>query len=360
MTSHVEFDLRALCRDYGDIAAEASSCRSSAALFDFSFMRCIRVCGPEAAVIVQTLTPRRMDDLMTGRIRYALRVDAHGHVLDDVTIRRLDSETFEVFAATGGVLAQLHAAATSITSVRDLSEETAILAVQGPSSLRALAGMGLAAQLRTLPYFGHVQASFAGVGCRIGRLGYTGERGFEIILPRAARDVVWAMLARGARPAGFAAADILRIEAGFPLFANELLFPVSPDELGLARFATEPDAASGPRPSARHTHPIRLVSFQARCDCDPTLWRPPRDVPFPPAPGGLLPTSACRSIITGAILGLGYACDANAATHLIDVTGEFRDIREVSLPLYDPRKRRPRGGWHDDLSPEPAAGPSFI
>jgi aminomethyltransferase len=360
VTSNVEFDLRALRRDYGEIAAEASSCRSSAALFDFSFMRCIRVCGPEAVMVVQTLTPRRMDDLMTGRIRYALRIDAHGHVLDDVTIWRLDSETFEVFAATSDVLAQLHAAAAPTTLVRDLSEETAILAVQGPSSLRALASMGLAAQLRALPYFGHVQASIAGVGCRIGRLGYTGERGFEIILPRAARDAVWAMLARDARPAGFAATDILRIEAGFPLFVNEFLFPVSPTELGLARFATEPDAASGPLPSARRAHPIRLVSFEARCDCEPILWRPRRDVPFPPEPGILLPTSACRSIITGAILGLGYVCGANTATQLIDVTTEFQDIRRVSLPLYDPHKRRPRGGWHDDLSPEPAAGPSFI
>jgi aminomethyltransferase len=354
--SDLEFDLCALRRDFGDIVTEASSCRSAAALFDFSFMRCIRVCGPQAGALVQTLTPRRIDDLMPGRIRYALRVNARGHVLDDITIWRLDPETFEVFAATGDALAQLHAAAASTSSVCDLSGETAIFAVQGPSSLRALAGMGVAAQLRALPYFGHVQASIAGVLCRIGRLGYTGERGFEIILPRDAHDAVWAVLARCARPAGFAAADILRIEAGFPLFANEFLFPVSAAELGLVRFATSPDAASGSPRSAQYTPPVRLVSFQAQCDCDPILWRPSRDAPFPPAPGTLLPTSACRSIVTGAVLGLGYACGANAPTDLFDSTRQFRDIREASLPFYDPQKRRPRGGWHDDLSPQPAAG----
>jgi glycine cleavage system T protein (aminomethyltransferase) len=351
MTSDVEFDLRALHRDYGDIGAEARSCRSTAALFDFSFMRRIRVRGPRASALVQTLTPRWIEDLVPGRIRYALRVGAGGRVLGDVTIWRLDAESFEVFAGTGDVLTQLQAAAGSTTSVRDLSEETAIFALQGPSSLRALAGVSSTARLGALPYFGHVQESVAGVACRVGRLGYTGERGFEIIVPRAARDAVWTMLAQHARPAGFAAADILRIEAGFPLFANELLFPVSAAELGLTRFAAEPDAPCRP-PSAQRADPIRLVSFEAMCDRDPILWHPPRDATFPPTPGTLLATSACRSIITGAILGLGYARDAHGAARLFDPTRQFRDIREVSVPFYDPHKRRPRGGWRDDLSPE--------
>jgi glycine cleavage system aminomethyltransferase T len=353
VTSDLDFDLHTLPRDYGDVRAEARSCRSAAALFDFSFMRRIDVRGPRANALVQTLTPRRINDLMPGYIRYALRVGAGGRVLSDITIWRLDAESFEVFAGTGDAFAHLQAAAGSTASVFDLSRETAIFAVQGPSSLRALAGVASTAQLRALPYFGHVQESIAGVACRVGRLGYTGERGFEIIVPRDARAAIWTMLARHARPAGFAAADILRIEAGFPLFANELLFPVSAAELGLARFAAGPDAPCTP-PSPQRAGPIRLLSFQAVCDRDPILWRPPRDATFPPAPGSLLATSACPSIITGAILGLGYTCDAHGAAHLFDPTGQFRDIREVSLPFYDPHKRRPRGGWRDDLSPEGA------
>jgi aminomethyltransferase len=353
VTSDIDFDLRTLPRDYGDVRAEARSCRSAAALFDFSFMHRIGIRGPRAHALVQTLTPRQIDDLMPGHIRYALRVGAGGRVLSDVTIWRLDAETFEVFAGTGDAFAHLQAAAGSTTSVCDLSQETAIFAVQGPSSLRALAGVSSTAQLRALAYFGHVQESVAGVACRVGRLGYTGERGFEVIVPRAARAAIWTMLAQHARPAGFAAADILRIEAGFPLFANEFLFPVSAAGLGLARFAAGPDAPCRSR-SAQGAGSIRLVSFQAVCDCDPILWRPPRDATFPPAPGSLLATSACRSIVTGEILGLGYACDAHGAAHLFDPTGQFRDIHEVSVPFYDPYKRRPRGGWRDDLSPEGA------
>jgi aminomethyltransferase len=348
VTRDTAFDFRALPRDYGGIRAEAHSCRSAAALFDFSFMHRTSVRGSGASALVQTLTPRRIDDLMPGHIRYALRVGGDGRVLDDITVWRLDAETYEVFAGTADVFAHLQAARGPTSSVCDLSGETAILAVQGPSSLRALAAVSPAAQLRALPYFGHAGESVAGVACRVGRLGYTGERGFEIIAPRGARDVIWAALAEHARPAGFAAADILRIEAGFPLFANEFAFPVSAAEVGLSRFAARPETAT--LCAVQRAHAIRLIAFQAQCDCDPILWRARREAPFPPAPGSLLATSACRSIISDTILGLGYACEANGAAQLVDPGGQFREIREVSMPFYDPHKRRPRGGWRDDLS----------
>jgi len=204
------FDIAALRADYGDVRAEAMSCRSAAALFDFSFMSRVRIEGPGANELIATLTPRRIDDLTPGRIRYALRVAADGRVLGDLTIWRLDAASFEIFSGSDDGLGHLQPPAGSIASVSDLSSETAILAVQGPASLRALSAAGSAAELRSLPYFAHVRANIAGVACRVGRLGYTGERGFEIVLPRAAREVVWTALARHARPAGFAAVDILR------------------------------------------------------------------------------------------------------------------------------------------------------
>jgi glycine cleavage system aminomethyltransferase T len=355
VTSDSSFDLRALRRDYGDARAEARSCRSAAALFDFSFMRRLVVRGSGAQALVQTLTPRPMHDLAPGRIRYALRLDTAGNVLSDITIWRHDTETFEVFGGRPDEFAHLQASTGSAVSVCDVSGETAIFAVQGPLSLRALAGVALIAALKTLPYFAHAPASIGGVKCRIGRLGYTGERGFEIILPKRAREAVWALLAEHARPAGFAAADVLRIEAGFLLFSNEFLFPVSPSELGLGRFAATPECGQAfpPRMS-----PIRLVSFQAQCDHEPILWQPLKDAVFPPPLGTLLVTSACRSIVSGEILGLGYACRAQGVPHLVDPSGHFREIREVVVPFHDTRKRRPRGGWDDDLLP--AGADSFI
>jgi glycine cleavage system T protein (aminomethyltransferase) len=342
-------DIHALHRDYGDVGTEAASCRAAAALFDFSFMSRIRIEGPAASELIGTLTPRRVDDLVPGRIRYALRLAADGGVLEDLTIWRLDAETFEIFSATGDGLTQLQPAAGSRVSVRDLSSETAIFAVQGPASLRALAALSPVEHLPALPYFAHSPAEISGVACRVGRLGYTGERGFEIILPRTARDMIWTKLARHARPAGFAAADILRIEAGFLLFANELCVPVAAAELGLDRFAAGPGA---PCPGRARKRRVRLLCFGASCDAEPVLWRPRPDASFPPARGELLVTSACRSVVTKEVLGLGYAAVASRSTQLVDPAGQFHEIREVSLPFFDPRKRRPRGGWRKDRWPQ--------
>jgi aminomethyltransferase len=350
------FDVRALTRDFGDVRGEATSCRSAAALFDFSFMSRLRIEGPGACALIAKLTPRRIDDLAAGRIRYALRVDASGRVRGDLTIWRLDRERFEIFTGIGDELAALQAAAGSTASVHDLSSDSAILALQGPASLQALAALSAVEPLRALPYFGHMGSSIAGVPCRIGRLGYTGERGFEIVLPRAEREAIWAILARDARPAGFAAADLLRIEAGFVLFANELRFPVSSAELRLERFAPEPGLAGVARAAERR---VRLLCFRAASACEPVLWQPSQSgMPFPPPPGAIVVSSACRSILAGDVLGLGYALAAPWPANLVDAAGQFHDICEVSLPFYDPGKRRPRGGWRDDLLPE--CGPSFI
>jgi len=339
------FDVRALTRDFGDVQGEAASCRSAAALFDFSFMSRLGIEGPGACALIAKLTTRRIDDLVPGRIRYALRVDAAGRVRGDLTIWRLDCERFDVCSGIGDELAELQAAAGSTASVHDLSTDTAILALQGPASLKALAAVSEVEPLRALPYFAHMGSSIAGVPCRIGRLGYTGERGFEIVLPRVECEAIWTI-----RPAGFAAADLLRIEAGFVLFANELRFPVSSAELGLERFAPEPGHERVSQPGERR---VRLLCFRAACACEPVLWQPsPSGTPFPPPPGTIAVTSACRSILAGDVLGLGYALAAPSAANLVDAAGQFHDLCEVSLPFYDPGKRRPRGGWREDLLPE--------
>lgn len=327
----------ALVRDYGDPAGEAATCRSDAALFDFSFMHRARIEGPQAARLVQRLTPRLVTDLPPGRIRYALHLDAAGHVRADLTIWRIDETTFEVFSGRADEVALLRVTDVAGAAVIDLTAETATLAVQGPRSLACLAAFASQDQLRDLAYFAHAAMTVAGVPCRVGRLGYTGECGFEIVAPRAARDALWTALAERARPAGFAAADMLRIEAGFILFANELRFPVTPAELGLAHFAAAPDEAPC----------IRLVGFSAETDRDPALFAPSANATFPPPPGTILVTSACCSVVLGRTIGLGYVT-AESSPGLIDPSGVFHAVTAVHLPFVDPEKRRPRGDWTDD------------
>lgn len=329
--------LGALIRDYGDCAGEAAACRTDAALFDFSFMHRVRVAGPLAARLVQSLTPRPIADLAPGRIRYALHVDAAGHARGDLTIWRIDATAFDVFSGRADEIALLRAADSAAAAVTDLTGETATLAVQGPRSLACLSGLAPLEKLRDLAYFAHAATTVAGLPCRAGRLGYTGERGFEIILPRAAKDALWTALAQRARPAGFAAADMLRIEAGFILFANELRFPVTPAELGLARFAAAPETVTR----------VRLVGFRAQSESDPVLFAPRSESAFPPAAGTILATSACRSIAAGGIIGLGYVAAAELPGDLVDPTGIFHAVTAVRLPFIDPDKRRPRADWDD-------------
>ena len=178
---------------------------------------------------------------------------------------------------------------------------------------------------------------FVGVPCLIGRLGYTGEAGFEIIAPRASASELWKELSHHLRPAGFVAADMLRIEAGFVLFANEFRLPVAPAEAGLGRFY---------QPPHRLSPQIKLVSFQAEAAGLSWPWQPSPAIRRPQAPGIVAVTSACNSIVAGGILALGYVhVSTQAGMALHDPTGTFRNIRLTSMPFYDAKKQRPRAVW---------------
>jgi glycine cleavage system aminomethyltransferase T len=146
-------------------------------------------------------------------------------------------------------------------------------------------------------------------------------------------------LAERARPAGFAAADILRIEAGFILFANELSLRVTPAELGLASFA---DPSASNRGDA-----LTLVAFTAETASRPVLWQNAAPPMHSGRPDEIFVTSACWSPLANATLGLGYVQRASGSysTSLRDPSGEFDDIRLVGRPFFDPEKRRPRKPW---------------
>lgn len=343
-------DLATLVRDYGDIDGEVGACRRACALFDFSFISRARVTGAGALAALARLQPRPMHDLPPGRIRYALRIGSNSAVLADLTIWNLGRDCYEVMSGRHVDVADLASFCAAGTTWEDLGDETAIFAVQGPATLEALVGLTDTARLARLPYFGHGVFTVAGVECRIGRLGYTGERGFELILPRADGPGLWHALAERARPAGFAAADCLRIEAGFILFANECRLGATPGEMGLERFAGATPANRRPR--------IRLVCFKGETPDRPILWQPAPDATVPTHPSEIAVTSACHSAQEDCAVGLGYvrAEAVGEGRQIQDPGGHFRRMRLTSLPLYDRRKMRPRTAWPaDGIDREPAS-----
>ncbi len=341
-----DLDLTAVVRDYGDPYGEARACRYACALFDFSFMSRARVSGAGALAALARLQPRPMHDLPVGHIRYALRIGSGGAVLADLTIWNLGADRYEVMSGRHVDIADLASFCAPGTTCEDLSGETAVFAVQGPAALKAFAGLTDTARLARLPYFGHEAFTVAGLECRIGRLGYTGERGFELILPRRDGPGLWRALAERARPAGFAAADCLRIEAGFILFVNECRFGATAREMGLHRFAGTESASARPR--------VRLACFKADTVQRPVLWQPAPGAKLPGHPSEIAISSACHSVLEDCTVGLGYVRTeaVGDANEVHDPAGYFRRIRLASRPLYDPHKTRPREAWSEnDIDP---------
>jgi aminomethyltransferase len=323
--------------DFGDAAAEARACRSDCALFDFSFLECARLTGIGARRVVEAFAGRSLATLEPGKIRYALRVNPTGEVAADLTVWRTGEDSYEVMSGRRAEITDLLRHADSSVAVADIGRDAAIFAVQGPRALEALSRLGDVSRIERLPYFSFSEASLNGVVCRIGRLGYTGEAGFEIVAPRGAARALWDRLSAYARPSGFVAMDMLRIEAGFVLFCNEFCLPVSPREAGLERFHR---STASPFPQ------LTLISFRAEADVLRVPWQPPSDLRRPAEPGEIAVTSACHSNAAGGILGLGYMrADTDPDAGLRDPTGTFRGIRRTPLPFYDTAKRRPRTAW---------------
>ena len=325
--------------DFGDPAAEAKACRNYCALFDFSFISTARLGGKGARQAVEKFARRSLGSLAAGKIAYAVRADEDGHARSDLTIWKNGDDSFDVMSGRAEDVGALVSAAGADLRVEDVSAGNVTLALQGPSSLDALRAAGAPPEIGELRYFSFAGCDVAGIPCRVGRLGYTGEAGFEIIAAPHDAAKLRKHLAEYARPAGFIAADALRIEAGFVLFANEFRLPVSPREAGLGKFF---DTGSEATPE------LKLVTFHAGSGAlRPLPWFSAVDPSRPRRPGEIAVTSACRGISRSGIVGLGYVrSETPQAMPLQDPGGVFCDILQMPMPIYDPHKLRPRLEWH--------------
>ncbi|MCM3687738.1 glycine cleavage system aminomethyltransferase GcvT [Kocuria rosea] len=231
---------------YANDVAEHHAVRRAAGLFDLSHMGEVAVEGPQAAAFLDAALVSRLSTLALGRAKYSLLVDEAGRVLDDLITYRLAEDRYLVVpnaANTAVVLQALRERAAGFdVAVEDRTDATALVAVQGPAAQDVLLAAGCADPdaVRGLRYYACVPTRVAGVPALVARTGYTGEDGFELYTtPEHARTVWDALLAageeHGAVPAGLAARDSLRLEAGMPLYGHELGPGVTPFEAGLGR-----------------------------------------------------------------------------------------------------------------------------
>jgi aminomethyltransferase len=228
---------------YKSELAEHETVRSSAGLFDLTHMGEILVEGPEAAIALDRALVGNLSGLAVGRARYTMLCAPDGGVLDDLVVYRLDETRFMVVANASNrtvVAGELRFRAAGLeTEVVDRSLDTALVAVQGPASA-AIVESATGSAVDDLTYYASRPASIGGLRVLLARTGYTGEDGFEIYSPVEHAVEIWQLLTEigdsyDVRPAGLACRDTLRLEAGMPLYGNELTHRTTPFDAGLGR-----------------------------------------------------------------------------------------------------------------------------
>jgi aminomethyltransferase len=227
---------------YRSELAEHKAVREAAGLFDLSHMGEIELTGPEAARALDYALVGKLSAVKVGRARYTMICDGDGGVLDDIVVYRIGEDHYLVVANASNsavVAAELRTRSEGFTvEVTDRSLDCALIAAQGPLSA-GIVGKVCDADLDALPYYAATPTQVAGHDVLLARTGYTGEDGFEVYAESPHATDVWQALtdAGGSSlsPAGLASRDTLRLEAGMPLYGNELTVRMSPFDAGLGR-----------------------------------------------------------------------------------------------------------------------------
>lgn len=232
---------------YQSDLAEHEAVRSAAGLFDVSHMAEFEVAGPDAARYLDYALSNLISTTEAGQAKYTMLLAEHGGVIDDLIVYRIDDTEFLIVANAGNRYPAFEALQERMhgfeVSLVDLSDELALLALQGPQAITILEQT---ADFETLPLddlrpYRFQSAVFDGVEVALARTGYTGEDGFELMLPNHQAAKLWRALLEagtpfGLVPAGLAARDTLRLEAGLPLYGHELSLNIRPDQAKLMRF----------------------------------------------------------------------------------------------------------------------------
>jgi aminomethyltransferase len=335
---------------YASETAEHNAVRSAAGLFDLSHMGEIAVTGPGAGAALDYAVCGWPSALAPGRARYTMLCAPDGGVLDDLVIYRQAADRFLVVANaanTAVVLGELRDRCSG-AQVQDETAATALVAIQGPNAAGILArvtDLGLPA----IRYYAGAYGTVAGRPAWVARTGYTGEDGFEIFCAPEDSERVWTALteaagaggAAGLVPAGLAARDTLRLEAGMPLYGNELGPDVTPYEAGLGRVvrldkpadfvgreALAARAAQGPRQV--------LTGLLARSR------RVPRHGYAVLSQAGKrvgVVTSGAPSPTLGTPIAMAYVETDATGPFGIDIRGKTEPADVTELPFYDRSKQ---------------------
>lgn len=243
----VDFSGWALPIEYTSILKETKAVRSACGLFDASHMGEIIIKGPGAQDFLQSLTPNDISLIHAGQLQYNVFLNEEAGIIDDLMVYNLGNSFLCVVNAsninkvyTWLCKARLQAKYVKADDVEviDESPEISLLSLQGPSSSKIIEEI-FGKVANNLKYMHFVQLSFENKNIIVSRSGYTGEDGFELYCPNIVAPALWdAILEKGKSfcvcLCGLGARDVLRIEAGYPLYGHEINDNTNPLEASLS------------------------------------------------------------------------------------------------------------------------------
>ena len=322
---------------YEGVIPEHLAVRRDCGVFDVSHMGELEVEGPRARELLQSLLSNDLERIGPGKAQYTLLTNEQGGIVDDLIVYEQAPERFLLIVNAANRetdFAWLRDREPSGAMVRDVSDEYALLAVQGP---RAIERLGLP----EAPPFTFAEGEIDGIPCTVNRTGYTGEPGCELLVAAEAGGELWdRVLERGAVPCGLGARDTLRLEVCYPLHGNDIGPDTDAISAGLGWVcALEKDftGADELRRIKERGSERRLAAFVME---DPGI--PRQGMPI--LEGGEV-TSGSHSPMLERGIGMGYvpaelAVPGSQVT--IDVRGRERRARVVKKPIYS--REEPNGG----------------
>lgn len=229
---------------YSSIVKEHLAVRESVGLFDLSHMGEIDIKGNGAKELVEKLCTNDVSRLVDGQASYTLLCNENGGIVDDILVYRHSENSYTLVVNAGNIEKDFEwfkIQNDTEAEISDDSDNTVLIAIQGPKSLDILNRYVLNHDLSDISFFRFVNNEVAGIPAAISRTGYTGELGFEIYIKAENAIDLWNILypeviRTGGLPVGLGARDTLRLEAGLRLYGMDMNENTTPYDVGLGRF----------------------------------------------------------------------------------------------------------------------------
>jgi aminomethyltransferase len=226
---------------YAGINAEHETVRKAVGVFDVSHMGEFILKGDKVLDLIQRVTSNDASKLYDGKVQYSCLPNTTGGIVDDLLVYRIDDATYMLVVNASNIekdwnwISQFN---TQGVMMKDISDRTSLLAVQGPKAAEALQSL-TDLDLASMEYYTFKKGTFAGIdNVIVSATGYTGAGGFELYFDNDHAEAIWAAIFKagepfGIKPIGLGARDTLRLEMGFCLYGNDIDDNTSPLEAGL-------------------------------------------------------------------------------------------------------------------------------